>query len=438
MLAGTAVRDITPQRPCFLVGFPHIPRISQGVHDPLLASALCLRSDGRTVLLIALDLLFITPSTASELRVRIARATGVKPDTVFVSCSHTHSGPHTAEVLEWGPSPVVPDIDPAYMAFLMDRIVDAATAAVHSLRPVDVAWCATTVTGAGGNRHDPERGCRDSEVGLLAVRDRQSRRLCAVSVVYSMHPTVLHEDSKRVSSDFPHFTREFLKARIDADLTVLYHTGPSGNQSPRYAVRSNTFGEAQRIGEVLGQVIVDRLGALRDEDFVPEAIVDARMKDVALPRRTLPEVDEARRSLEQFRKIYQELKQRGAGHGPVRTAECDVFGAEETVYLAECQANGRLAEVLAGYTPVSVQVVRVADNYLVGFPGELFTEYGLALKQRTNHRCLPVSLVNGELQGYIVTPLAVAAGLYESNNRVFEPEAGELLMQAAIDLVESM
>jgi hypothetical protein len=49
-----------------------------------------------------------------------------------------------------------------------------------------------------------------------------------------------------------------------------------------------------------------------------------------------------------------------------------------------------------------------------------------------------VSLVNGELQGYIVTPEAVAAGLYESNNRVFEPEAGELLMQAAIDLVESM
>ena len=65
--------------------------------------------------------------------------------------------------------------------------------------------------------------------------------------------------------------------------------------------------------------------------------------------------------------------------------------------------TGLLEGVLAKYTPVEVQAIRVAETYLVGFPGELFVEYGLALKKRAGKPCFPVSLVNGELQGYVVT-----------------------------------
>jgi len=438
MEAGTAIRDITPQDPTFLVGFPHIERISQGVHDPLLASALYLRSGTVEVMLIALDILFIDPPTAGELRRRVSEKTGMPQECVFISCSHTHSGPHTAYVLEWGPSPVVPDIDPDYMESMSNSIVAAAAEAAHNLQNADVAWCAANVRGVGGNRHDPENGRRDPEVGILAVRDSATRRVFALSVTYSMHPTVLHEDSRLVSSDFPHFTREFLKTRIAPDLTVLYHTGPEGNQSPRYDVRSNTFDEAQRIGELLGEAIHERVRGLRDEDFVSEAVIAARMTQVVLPRRVLPSVEDARQTLARFRSTYQELKRSGAEHGPVRTAECDVFGAEETVYLAECRENGHLDEVLAEYTPVDVQVIRVADTYLVGFPGELFVEYGLAVKDRAGKKCFPVSLVNGELQGYVVTQEAVDKGYYESNNRVFEPEAGNVLVRAGIGLLQAM
>ena len=38
--AGTAIREITPVKPMFLVGYPHEERISNGVHDPLFASSL--------------------------------------------------------------------------------------------------------------------------------------------------------------------------------------------------------------------------------------------------------------------------------------------------------------------------------------------------------------------------------------------------------------
>ena len=48
--AGVAIRDLSPRKPLFLVGYPHMPRTSTGMHDALLASALFL-SDGKDVYL---------------------------------------------------------------------------------------------------------------------------------------------------------------------------------------------------------------------------------------------------------------------------------------------------------------------------------------------------------------------------------------------------
>lgn len=436
MRAGRAVREISPRESVFLVGFPHVQRMSEGVHDPLLASALYLTNERTAVLLVALDLLFIDPVTARELRRRISAVTGVSETAVFVSCSHTHSGPNTCDVLEWGPSPVVPPVDPAYMRTLMSEVTETAAEAVRHPREVDMAWTSALADGVGGNRHDPVGGLSDPEAGILAVRDSASRELFALSMVYSMHPTVLHEDSKLVSSDFPHYTRAFLRERIHPDLTVLYHTGPEGDQSPRYHVKTNSFEEAQRIGTLLGRAVWDRLRELTDRDFAGDAMLDARLVPVVLPRRRLPSVAQARRDVERFRRVYGDLKRKGAARGPVRTAECDVFGAEETLYLAECQENGHLAEVLARYTPIDVQVLRIGEVCLAGFPGELFVEFGLETKRRAVRKCFPVTLVNGELQGYVVTEDAVARGLYEANNRVFAPQAGEIMVQAALQLMQ--
>ena len=70
--AGAAARDISPERPAQLCGYPHVRRLSTGVHDPLLASALCLRCGTTSVLLVAVDILFVSPAFAREVRASIA------------------------------------------------------------------------------------------------------------------------------------------------------------------------------------------------------------------------------------------------------------------------------------------------------------------------------------------------------------------------------
>ena len=49
-----------------------------------------------------------------------------------------------------------------------------------------------------------------------------------------------------------------------------------------------------------------------------------------------------------------------------------------------------------------------------------------------------MSLVNGELQGYVVTPEAAAAGGYEAMNAVFDPAAGEVLVDAGVSLAKRL
>ena len=437
LLAGTAVRDVSPVAPTFLCGYPHVDRVSVGIHDPLLASALCLRQGPMAVLLIAVDILFVSPEFAREVRRQVAERTGIPEAQVFISCTHTHSGPVTVDVLEWGPSPAVPHADPATMTLLRQGIVEAGVAAMAELVPAELAWTTAQADGVGGNRHDPD-GPRDPEVGILAVRRAGTPQWLALALIYSMHPTVLHEDSKWVTADFPGFTRQYLREAFGEGVTVLYHTGPEGNQSPRYHVRGQTFAEAERLGRRLGESVRQSLMALPAERWQAAAVLAGALACVSLPRRQMPTPAAAEAALWRYREAFEDVRRRDAGHGPVRTAECDVFGAEETLFLARCQQDGRLAAALQHYDPVEVQAVRLGDICLAGCPGELFVEFGLEIKRRAAAEVFPVTLVNGELQGYIVTPDAVAAGRYETNNRVFAAEAGEVLVRTAVALVAGL
>jgi neutral ceramidase len=437
LFAGAATRDISPLKPLFLVGYPHVQRISTGIHDPLLATALCLRQGAEAVLLVAVDILFINPPTARRLRKTLATATGIAEESVFISCSHTHSGPVTHSMIAWESDPIVPRPDPDYMRHFEDGILQAALDATQHLQPAQWAWTSTPVSGVGGYRLAPE-GPADRDAQILALRTVKDNRWLAVSLTYCMHPTVLHEDSFLISADFPAYTRLQLREQLGPDTAILYHMGPSGNQSPRYAVKAQTFAEAERLGRRLGAGVADALLALPDSAFSHSAQLQGRIVTTDLPRRQLPPREEAERLLKECRQTYEQLKANGAPHGPVRTAECAVFGAEETVTLARAQAEGRIEQRLKDFLPAEVQILKIGSRSLVGFPAELFVEYGLALREKSQGTAFGVSLVNGDLQGYIVTPEAARAGGYEAANSLFDPAAGEQLLRVALDALSAL
>jgi neutral ceramidase len=314
------------------------------------------------------------------------------------------------------------------------QTVAAAVAAAEFARPAELQWTSADATGVGGNRLRRE-GLTDAECGILAVRDAQTRRMLSVSLIYGMHPTVLHEDSTLVSSDFPHYARLHLRESLGDGVTVLYHTAPAGNQSPRYSVSGQTFAEAERLGRKLGAAAAAALGAIGAADWCAAPRLDTALEPVELTRRSLRPPAAARALLDECRLAYAALKARGAPRPDVRTAECAVFGAEGAVGLAEAEASGELDRLLARYAPIEVQGLRIGSANVIGLPGECFTEYALAIKGAAVARTFVVSLVNGELQGYIVTPEALAAGGYEAVNAVFAPDSGDILVKTAVAMI---
>lgn len=384
------------------------------------------------MLCISVDWLFVSAGWTRECRRRIAAETGLAPEAILIGATHTHSGPHTVDILAWKDDPVVPPVDEEYLECACAETSAAAIGAWRGRVAAEAAWTTADVSGlAGGNRIDPN-GAEDPQAGLLVVRRAANQAALAVLSVYGMHPTVLHEDSTLFSGDFIAFAR----ARIEKSFPgagVVYLNGVCGNQSPRRAVTAQTFAEAGRIGSALGERMARAVGAVAGfRSDLPVAALTSRLD---LRGKIFPSVSEAELNLAAARKRYSDLQAAGAERAVVRTAECTVFGAEEVLTLANAEVSGDAAAVRERYRPAEIQVLRLGGTFLAGWPGEFFVEYGLEVKRRSAQPVFVATMANGELHGYVVTPEAETAGGYEAQMSLFPAATGARFVETTLEMI---
>lgn len=435
--AGFGRCDLTPNKPCFLVGYPHVERTSTGQHDPLLASVLVLEQGGTHQAYISIDWLFVTAEWTRECRAAIEDATGIQSSAILIGATHTHSGPHIAEVLAWRDDPVVPPVDGSYLAASIPQVKDAVVAAVAALQPMKAAWLQANVEGiVGGNRIDAD-GSEDPEAGLLVLRASDTNEISAILSVYGMHPTVLHEDSTLFSGDFIHYTRQSLE-RAFPRAGVVYLNGVCGNQSPRRVVRGQTFAEADRIGTALGARLASEILNQKNLHYatsLPLAVGNRRIK---IEGKHFPSVEAAVANLVAAREHYQRLRAKNVDRVQIRTAECAVFGAEEVHTLAHAEASGDAENLRKRYSEAEIQVLKIGDCAIAAWPGEFFVEYGLELKSQAPLPVFPVTLANGDLQGYVVTPEAEMANGYEAQMSLFPASLGKQFVSTTLEMLQEM
>jgi len=288
----------------FLHGYPYVERISEGVHDPLYASVLII-DDGETQIgFCAVDVISLSREIIGRVRQRVQAAAGISGQNLMLSASHTHSGPVTfSDIFH---DPVVPNADPDYISYLVDKLVQVYVQAFQNKRACKIAITTADGSGVGGNSRSVTDAV-DPEVPVIVLKDAETNNIVALSTIYCMHPTVLHEDSRLYSADFPGYTREYLKRKLGDDVILLYHTGPAGNQSPRHFIKSNTFYEAQRLGFLLGRRIVDSVKRLDDRRFTDWLKLSIRQSAVMLPKMKFMSVREAKKKLVAARNRLDEL-----------------------------------------------------------------------------------------------------------------------------------
>ncbi len=432
-MAGAAIIDVTPQKKMFLYGYPHVERISEGVHDPLYASALVIDNGERQIGFCTVDIIFISKEITQEVRARVQTITGIPGRNLMVSASHTHSGPVISRDVFY--DPVVPEEDPGYTSYLVERIVQVYTEAFQNLQESSIAITTANGLGVGGNRRSKTDSV-DPEVPVIVLKNRKTDKVFALSTIYCMHPTVLHEDSKCYSADFPGYTRKYINEAFGKEVILLYHTGPSGNQSPRHFIQSNTLSEALRLGYLLGERIVDQVRQMGPGDFKDWISLSVKQSEVKLPGKEFMTIEAAEEKVIAVKNRLDKMRIKMAPAAKIRTTECDWFGAEENKQLAEMAANGKLKQVYESILPAEICVVGVDAIYFVFLPGELFVEYSLRIKAALKEEVFIVSLSNGVLSGYIVTEEAEKEGGYEASNSIFPSKAGEVIVRRVLDMIE--
>jgi neutral ceramidase len=104
--------------------------------------------------------------------------------------------------------------------------------------------------------------------------------------------------------------------------------------------------------------------------------------------------------------------------------------AYKTLSLAKCQVESMDLEV---------QVFRLSDQVaVVGLPGEVFVDLGLAIKQASPFATTLVIELCGDAPGYIPTQKAFKEGSYETVNSRVAPGGGESMVKVVIQLLKEL
>jgi len=332
---------------------------STGTGDRLEVSVVTL--DGLTW--VVADLPYVHEDVAAAVAARV-------PGPVWVSATHTHSGPETSCL------PASPTTPAPWLSSVASAAAAASTAAAAAAGEAGLEVRRVRLSGVGGQRSGA-RPRRTVPVDILSFVDGAGS-LAGLLVVLPVHPTVLGADNLLVSADLCGAARRALAGRLGGPWVVVA-TGAAGDVSTRPHRRAQTPEECARLGGLVADTVLRGLAGppravappgtpvLTDETRVPlepkpppgspELIV--RLEDrLARARRGGSAVAE--------RTAYTALQAAQlaavapapppdpacavavAGIGPVRLV---ALGAEPYLALAE-RLDGRLdaATVLVGYT----------------------------------------------------------------------------------------
>lgn len=414
---GTGKRVISPGGPVSLAGYAARwgKKTDGSIHDDLYAKALFLKSEGTSVLLMAVDLCEVSDAP----RIQEALRAKLHIDHVLVTATHTHSGPYTEESRS---DPGA--FDPAWYAWAVGLMEEAAREAMQNTFRAGLAASQADVPGVGKNRR-PGHTITDPALTVLQVVDAENA-VRAVWLNYACHATVLDGNSFALSADYPGFLYQHLEAAYPA-AEILFTNGAAGDINIGYSSDASALGEpmafrsferAEAVARELAEEAMRLLSAAEADMAAPFA---AHAFSVTLPlRQNRP----GQQELHQFIAQADERIQKAADDISRREAQIrKIYWQSLRDSLANLGAEADAA--------IPTLLVRAGDLVLISSPAELFCQVGLAIK---GHVPAPLKSAiigyAGGYVGYLPTREAMLEGGYEAEVSPFAPETADAYVRA--------
>ena len=423
---GCAKVNITPPLGITLIGSKGQP--SDAVMDDLYAKAMVLSDGVNTVAIVAADLLY-TPldDVTNPVRAAISEKTGILGRNVMVCATHTHSGPEVftrTKVPQEGRLPAA-QVDQSYVQVLIRKMADSVQIAHSNMQDVTLGAATGDLpevlynrrpvmkdgrvkmaftlppevaatrrierTNEGDTRvtfafppeeEQPTFGPIDPEVLALQMEDAEGRTVGSI-IGFGCHPVCIYPYlSTTVSADYPAFATRVVE-QVEGG-TSLFVLGLAGNTVPL----QRGPGPCEDIGKALGGEALRRLQLLATAD-------DVTLKALS-------------------RKISLPIRRNASSDDPNNAESPDRIATE-------------------------IQVLKLGDLCVLGLPGEVLVEVGLAIKQEADVENLFIVTLANDAVGYVCHAEAYERGGYEPGSGTnLAPGAGEIIIEQALALLDEI
>jgi len=226
-------------------------------------------------------------------------------------------------------------------------------------------------------------------------------------------------------------------AGIEAGTAVVDITPPLGyRMSGYFHERLSTAVHDPLLAKAIVFCQGDRQAAMVFCDLIGETLAAtvkaelARLEDVKRPSLAV-----------RSQIVHAPLQQHSDEEVAWATEAMEQVAASTVPFLERVKAYKIMAlQLREGRTlPMTVQVFRMGEDLaIVGLPGEVFVDLGLAIKQASPFaRTLVIELAH-DAPGYVPTRKAFAEGSYETVNSRIQPGGGEMLVDAAVRLLNEL
>ena len=470
--AGAAATNVDPPLGLPMVGVVRRPEGAAERLGPLEVTAAAFERDGTRIVLCGVDTLGIQSPEVDVIRERIASATGADRAGILLNWNHTHHAPPGGRsVYGWfGERDEEPGEETlAYVAHLHDAIVETCTRAFETLEPAAVRFGLGHLELAVNRRQrdddgmvrrigwNPDGLVDRSVPTLQSVREDGSA--IATVVGYGAHTVTTGVNYIGYSPDYPGWLRETIRGATDGECVFLQ--GAAGNVMPLYGFDDSLWSPpytGRRLALEALHVIADRpswpvrleqtgFGSATPLDLFRLVRVDgdeptlaAVEENVEFPLLPLPSLEEIRAQREAAEREVAEAQSRGATEAELRVLR--YHGLNWAKRTEREIAGGDPRTSALG----SISAIRIGDAAIVSGPGEIFTEIGLAVKERSPADVTFYAGYSNGCVSYMPTAAEYPLGGYEPTygHKTYglpaqvAPETERILVETGVKLVRSL
>ncbi len=440
--AGFSRTVITPPNGTPISGY-FFERLATGALDDLELNTVAVTDGGRTVILIVADLLMISLPRMETYRKAVAQGTGVPMEAVFISCTHTHTGPEVGMGQEYASS---------WERTLSDYLVTGAQLAMEDLADAQVETAqgrvdrisfirrffmkdgsVRTNPGVGNPDIRESIGQPDESLQLIVLKRPGEKDIALVN--FQVHPDVI--GGTRFSADYPGFVRRIMENALDRQAFCVYINGAQGD--------TNHLNTAPGPGDAKGltEVHFDGLRGYEYSRNMGRAIAGEAIKlfgRTAAAKRGPVRFAQRSARIPSNRPAAEDLpeaKRIADLHNAGRDDQLPWKDMELTTAVAEALRMVALKDGPDEYD-LKLTAFTLGDVAVVGIPGEPFTEIGRQIKKQSPYPTTLVWCVTNGAEGYFPTREAYDQGGYEARSSFYRRGVAEIIIREAGILLDEL